>query len=316
MTDAVATSISDGSSGHSIVPRVIILANKDKPPVTEALAELRPWLNQRAKIVAEPDLSLQTSGSSIPLPGSDLAIVLGGDGTLLSQAKHVVGEGIPMLGVNFGKLGFLAEFNVYQLRRHWDAIAANRCRIGKRVMLEVAAFDAQAADCSVDKVDLAHCKFTGTALNEAVVTAGEPFRIIEIELTINPETSHSSSATCAGDGVIVATPSGSTAYNLSAGGPIVSPTTDALCITPICPHSLAFRPIVVHADDCVRLRVVRANPGSHLVIDGHESVALEPNEQIWIRRYPKPLLLVHNPELSYWQMLAKKMHWAAKPQRD
>ena len=316
MTDAIAKTQPQRRSDRTGTPRVILLANKEKSPVIEALTELRPWLSQRAQIVAEPDLAAQSANPPADLPQADLAVVLGGDGTLLSQARYVVDQDIPLLGVNFGKLGFLAEFNVYQLQRHWDTIAMGGCHVSRRVMLEVIAFDAQADDCRVQRLDNERRRFVSTALNEAVVTAGEPFRTVELELTINPESTNSSAAICTGDGMIVSTPSGSTAYNLSAGGPIVSPRTDALCITPICPHSLAFRPIVIHGDDSVRLRVMRANLGTHLVLDGREAVKLEPGEQVFIRRYVKPLLLITNPELTYWQTLANKMHWGAKPRRD
>ena len=298
------------------MPRLIILANLRKNPVIDALKEFRPWLAQRAQIVAEPDLSRPNMDSSLNLPDADLAIVLGGDGTLLGYVRHMVDRQIPMLGVNFGKIGFLAEFNVYQVQRHWEMIVSGVCQVSRRVMLEVMIFGEQADDCCVDRLDTAHRTYMGSALNEAVVTAGEPFRMIELELSINPKPSISDAASCTGDGIIVATPSGSTAYNLSAGGPIVSPSTDAFCITPICPHSLAFRPIVVHADDCVRLRVLRANPGTRLVMDGHLPVKLQSQDQVFIRRYRNPLLLISNPERSYWQMLASKMHWAVKPRRE
>lgn len=296
--------------------RVIILANRDKPPVIAALDELRPWLERHAQIVAEPEQLDPADTSTVNLPNADLGIVLGGDGTLLTLAQHAVIQGIPILGVNFGKLGFLAEFNIHQLQRHWDTIVAGQCRTSQRVMVEVFVLPPQTAGCRVDQLDQQPYTFRAVALNDAVITAGEPFRMIELELTINPGSAPTHAASCFGDGMIVATASGSTAYNLSAGGPIISPGIDALCITPICPHSLAFRPIVINIDEGVRLCVMRANPGTHLMIDGHSPVRINTGDQVYVRRHPKPLLLVHNPELSYWEMLARKMHWAARPRRD
>lgn len=298
----------------SQMTRLILLANKNKAPVIGALDELRPWLCERAEIVAEPELNdLAGPEATADFPPADLAVVLGGDGTLLALAQHAVAHDLPILGVNFGKLGFLAEFNLKELQDHWDAIVADRCRTSQRLVLDVTVYDADAAACWVDRLDKPHRKFRSLALNDAVITAGEPFRMVDLEMAINPSATHHSATTCTGDGIIVSTPSGSTAYNLSAGGPIVSPDIDAVCITPVCPHSLAFRPIVINADDGVCLRVLSANEGTTLVIDGRVRVKLGVGEQVFIRRNDKPLRLIHNPRLNYWKMLAKKMHWAARP---
>jgi NAD+ kinase len=113
----------------------------------------------------------------------------------------------------------------------------------------------------------------------------------------------------------MATPSGSTAYNLSAGGPIISPGIDAICITPLCPHSLAFRPIVVNATSNIWLHIMRANEGTTLVIDGQDSIHIQTGQQFMIRGYEQALNLVQNPDITYWQMLAKKLNWAARPRR-
>ncbi len=294
--------------------RVIILANKAKPPVTGALAQLRPWLEERAEIVAELEAhELDGTADDGAVPRADLGVVLGGDGTMLALARSAVARGLPIVGVNFGKLGFLAEFSLDDLRRHWELVSSGRCRTSQRLVLEVMVFGAGAAPCRVDHIDQSGCKFSALALNDAVVTAGEPFRMIEWELTINPSATQTSVTASAGDGIIIATPSGSTAYNLSAGGPIVSPGSDAMCITPICPHSLAFRPIVISSNDCACVCVKRANEGTTLVIDGRVPIKLNVDEQVFVRRHPKTLTLVHNPDLSYWDMLAKKMHWAARP---
>jgi len=293
------------------------LANKAKAPVAGAVEQLRPWLATRARLVADVELDqLITDSKAAQLPPADLAIVLGGDGTMLSLAQHAAAHDLPILGVNFGKLGFLAEFSLEELQRHWEAIVAGRCRTSRRLMLEARVYQADAEPCLVDQLDTSRCKFTAIGLNDAVITAGEPFRTIDIQLAINPSQEQTSVTNCSGDGMIVSTPSGSTAYNLSAGGPIVSPGIDAFCITPICPHSLAFRPIVVSADDGVCLRILGANVGTALVIDGRISVKIEVGEQVFIRRYAKPLTLIHNPELNYWKMLATKMHWAARPRNN
>ena len=293
--------------------RVLVLANKVKSQVTEALETLRPWLAERARIVAEPDIESLARDEAIELPQADLAMVLGGDGTLLAQARLLIDLEVPLLGVNFGKVGFLAEFTVEDVQRHWDRIAAGKCQISRRLMMEVLTFDSEAADCRVNELDMAHCKAQSLAMNDAVIEAGSPFRMIELELGIDPVSAASSATRFGGDGVIISTPSGSTAYNLAAGGPIVSPGIDALCITPNCPQSLAFRPLVVNADCGIAVRMITANPGSTLVIVGQVSVKLEANDQVFVRRHSRRLSLVTNPSLNYWKTLAKKMRWAVRP---
>ncbi len=293
--------------------RLIILANHAKAQVTEALEELRPWLSERATIAAELAMDkVEDASSALDLPAADMGIVLGGDGTMLALGQHAVERGLPILGVNFGKLGFLAEFSMDDLHQHWETVVSDRCTISKRIMLEVMIHPAGKADLT-DPFDAAACSFRGVALNDAMVTAGEPFRMIDLELAINPSAQQTSTTICTGDGMIVSTASGSTAYNLSAGGPIVSPGVAGMCITPICPHSLAFRSIVVNADDRLCLRVLRPNEGTTLVIDGRVPVKLQEGELVLIRRYSKQLSLINNPRLNYWEMLAKKMHWAARP---
>ncbi|MFW5682770.1 MAG: NAD(+)/NADH kinase [Phycisphaeraceae bacterium] len=303
-------------------PRVIILANKSKPQVTEALASFRPWLAERAEIVAEPDV-YELGEDASDLPEADLGMVLGGDGTVLAQARVLVDLQVPLLGINFGKLGFLAEFSIADVKKHWDRIVGKRCRQSQRMMIRVAAFAPGApefggdnGDPSCDVEAMPEPVFETLAMNDAVVTAGPPYRMIEIELAIEPGVSGTSAVTFSGDGVIVATPSGSTAYNIAAGGPIVSPGIDGMVVSAICPQSLAFRPIVFDANCAVWLLMHRANPGTTLVIDGQKSCSVEPGMQVMIAKHRRTLPLIHNPDLNYWKMLARKMHWAARPRRD
>lgn len=293
-------------------PRLIILANRDKSQVSKALNTFRPWLEEHAQVVAEPDLATLDRRAAHNLPGAELALVLGGDGTILGQARNILDLDLPIVGVNFGKLGFLTEFSIDDVKMHWDLIASGTCRTSERIMISVQAFSKQTKGL-VDPKKLPPTKFDARGLNDAVITAGPPHRMIEIELAVDPSREQASAASLFGDGVIVSTPSGSTAYNLSSGGPIVAPDIDALCITPICPHSIAFRPIVVQADAGICLKLNRANPGTTLVIDGQISVKLEEGEQVFIRRSENPLVLLKNPKLSYWDMLTTKMHWAARP---
>ncbi len=298
-------------------PRVIVLANRLKSPVQAATQSLLPWLESRADVVAVPDLTQFDADAAAELPTADLILVLGGDGTMIGQARQTVALDLPVLGVNFGKLGFLAEFSIDDLHTHWDQLVQSHCHATRRVMIETMVFDPDSADCDIDALDMDHCRFVTHGVNDAVITAGPPFRMIELQLTIDPTTDktrhHDLGTHFTGDGVIVSTATGSTAYNLSAGGPIISPSVDAHCITPICPQSLAFRPLVVAGSSSIALRVLRANAGTTLSIDGQVSIALQRDEQVFIRRSPHTFQLIRNPRVSYWRMLAEKMHWASNP---
>lgn len=294
-------------------PRLILLANHSKPHVVAALADLRPWLGERADVLTEPDLSkLQSVSTDLPEAAqADLALVLGGDGTLLSQARWLADYDVPLVGVNFGKLGFLAEFSPADLKTYWPQITSGGCPSSQRLLIEVLLHRGAGHSWSIQGTQGASSITLG--LNDAVISSGPPFRMIDLELAVDPATPEHRGTLLSGDGVIVATPSGSTAYNLSAGGPIVSPGIEALCITPICAYSLAFRPIVVNASSTVHLRVCRANAGTTLVIDGQELVGLQTGDEVVVRRYGRRLTLLHHPKIDFWQMLAQKMKWAVRP---
>lgn len=281
--------------------KVILIANYAKAHVSEALAAFRPWLRERAEIVADVDVY---DGRSIERRDADLALVFGGDGSMLGMARRAVDLGLPLVGVNFGKLGFLAPFTLDEVIRYWDDLAVGRFEIAQRVMLEVTLRQGEGCDAS----------FESLAMNECVITAGPPFRMIELELVINPREQRHVGTQFSGDGVIVATPTGSTAYNLSAGGPIVAPDVDGLLLTPICPHTLSFRPLVLSSTSELELRLHRANPGTTVVVDGQISTPVSKGCRLTIRTYPQRLRLVMNPRMGYWKTLATKMHWAAQPQ--
>lgn len=304
-------------------PRVLLLCNLSKPMVEEALASFRPWLSECAEIVGEFGTRSACDISPDDLPDADLAMVLGGDGTLLGQARVMVERDIPILGINFGKLGFLAEFSVDDVKKHWDLIASGQARRTERIMLDVAVYPEGSprwgglnGNADAERPTMPEPVFRGTALNDAVIVAGPPYRMVEIELIIEPQWSRLSATTFRGDGVVVSTPSGSTAYNLSAGGPIISPGIDGMCVAPLNPQSLAFRPIVFSGQCDCWMHLHNANEGTALVLDGQASTPLAVGQQIAVTKYAKTLTLIHNPELSYWTMLSHKMHWAASPRRS
>ncbi len=275
--------------------RVILLVDRTRPEVVRALAEIRADIGRCARIVGE----FPTDGA--PLDGelgADLAVVLGGDGTLLSQARRLVEHDLPLVGVNFGRLGFLAEFDPESLRKHASAVFAPDPPLHECMMLQA---DVREADGAV--------LHRGLAINDCVVTAGRPFRMIELALAIDG----ADGPVLTGDGVIVATPVGSTAYNVSAGGPIVDRSLQAMIITPLAAHSLAFRPFVLAPECRIRVAVTRANEGTTLVLDGQVTVGLRSGQTVTIGRHPSRARFVGNPSTSYWRILLEKMRWAAPP---
>src|SRR5439155_25736649 len=240
----------------------------------------------------------------------DAILVVGGDGTLLSTARRLNGKPISMLGVNFGRLGFLASFTPAQFRDHFPKLLENRLPISSRQVIE-ASVCGEHEDCKItDPADVAKKrKWVASALNDAVVSAGAPFRMIELELGADGE----AGIRYFGDGVIVSTPSGSTAYNVSSGGPIISPNVEAMVITPICPHSLSFRPVVISSHSIVNVVAKKVNAGTTLIVDGQATTKLATGDRVIIRRAGYDVRLIENPDAREWRTLAEKLGWGVSP---
>lgn len=228
---------------------------------------------------------------------ADYAVVFGGDGTILSAVHFLGRHNIPVVGVNVGKLGFLAEFSLTELKDSFGRICSDEMEIERRMMLQCAVRRANAEI------------FRSVAINDVVITAGPPFNMLELHMSVSSQ----DLANCVSDGVIVCTPTGSTAYNLSAGGPILEADISAMVITPICPHSLSFRPIVIDADSDLKVRAVRVNAGTAVIVDGRSSSPLEQDDIIDIRKDEGVFLIVNNPKRTKWDTLGEKLRWAEKP---
>lgn len=286
--------------------RLFIVANTEKPHVRPALDELLPWIKQHAEVVGmdtDQKVDLRTVDA-------DVILALGGDGTLLSAARRLHGKQIPLMGVNFGRLGYLASFPPDRFQEHFRELIAGKLPTSSRLMLEASIVDAL-IDCREhDATEVAaKRRKVAVALNDAVITAGPPFHMIELEICMDGD----SGIRYFGDGIIVSTPSGSTAYNVSAGGPIVSPDVPAFCVTPICPHSLSFRPVVISSQTEMVIIASRVNPGTTLFCDGQEADRVQAGDRVIIRRSPSDVKLIENPEARQWRSLAEKLHWAATP---
>lgn len=286
--------------------RVFIVANATKPVVASALEALKSWLMARAVVDG-----IET-GRDQDLAGidADVVLVLGGDGTLLSVVRRLRGRQVPVMGVNFGRLGFLANFTPEHFYEALESHLNEGLPVRHRQMLEASVIPAQThcTWCNDDEI-VRNRRFVATALNDAVVTAGPPFRMIELGLSADSD----EGVRYYGDGIIISTASGSTAYNASAGGPIINPDVESFCITPICPHSLSFRPVVVSSKSTVVVSAVRVNSGTTLFCDGQASTPLSGGERVIIRRNRADVLLVENPREREWRTLAEKLNWATGP---
>jgi len=230
----------------------------------------------------------------------DLLIVLGGDGTLLSVIRRTGEEGVPILGVNLGGLGFLTEITREELFPVLEKVVEGRFRTHDRVALragvvrrgeEVAAF---------------------RVLNDAVINKGALARIIYLKTTINGEYV----ATFRADGLILSTPTGSTAYSLSAGGPIVYPSLETIIITPICPHTLTNRPIIIPDDVVVRVTLESESEEVFLTLDGQEGFPMERGDTVEVQKAPGRVLLIESPYKGYFEVLRTKLGWGESSASD
>ena len=292
------------------LPKLAIFRDLRKQGVSEVIDEFLRFAKGKAEIVASYGIEelKQTCTKDSPsedvkvLKQCDFAIVFGGDGSIISTARNVSKASLPVIGVNVGKLGFLAEFSEAELEDFFPRLKKDDVPIDKRMMLNCRVFNNS-------RPKNQHEKFCSAAINDIYITAGPPFRMIELKILVDGQPL----AGCITDGLIISTPTGSTAYNLSAGGPILSPKIEAVVITPICPHSLSFRPIVINADSKIEVFGVRVNEGTTISIDGQVSLNLSIDDVVSIEKADSDFLIVNNPLRSQWDTLATKLSWAEKP---
>lgn len=274
--------------------RVLVLTRPSRPSVLERVQAVLAELDGTVEVVNVAD----GRDTRRVEPGSaDVAVVFGGDGTFLGAARRLCGAGMPVVGVNMGRMGFLTEFSVDEFRRHSRDILSGRMPLAHLMMLDVRI--CRGADTC----------FTSPAMNEVSVLAGPPFRMIELSVVQEDQ----AISTFLGDGLIVATPTGSTGYTLSAGGPIVEPRVEALTLTPVAAHSLALRPVVLSADETLTITPLRANPGTAASIDGQVSTPLQEGDRVEVRRGPHRLPVVKNPAWPFFRTLSSKLQWGRSP---
>jgi NAD+ kinase len=277
-----------------------IISRPRRSNLSEVVPHLLPWLAERGIHVAYD----QETASSLADPSegrsreqvaaaSDLLLVLGGDGTLLAAARVAAPRGIPILPINMGSLGFLTSFMLEELYPALEDILAGRLTISERVMLHA---ELQRGDKILDKQ---------TVLNEVVINKGALARMIELELSIDRHFVCRYRA----DGLIVASPTGSTAYSLSAGGPIVHPSVESFIITPICPHTLSDRPVVVGDTSIIEVKLSAGTESVFLTLDGQKGIPLQATDRVRVSRAQQLLKLIQTPNKSYFEILRNKLKW-------
>ncbi len=291
------------------VQRVLLVGKYRDPSVLPGLQRLRDFLlTQGIPTFLETQCAADI-GDSLGLPplsfaqanaDTDLVITLGGDGTLLGTARQTAQSGIPILGINQGRLGFLADLSIDQVDKALPPILKGHYQQDLRSILHAELWRGEG------------CLHAGLAINEVLIHKGGGENMIELRVQIDGRFVYAQRA----DGLIIATPTGSTAYAMSAGGPILTPTLAALLLIPVCPHTLTARPLAVADTVEVRARLTASRQPAALSLDSHYSVPLEIGDEIVIRRAPCSARLIHPEEENFFQILRSKLHWAESPGDD
>ncbi len=282
-----------------MIKKIGIISKPRKKDAEPILTELVKWLKGRN---IEPLMDQETAGlidfeSSHKRPDlpalSDFIIVLGGDGTLISVARLIGGRGTPILGVNLGSLGFLTEVTLNEVYPLLEKILAGEMSIDERWTLEA----------SVQRGDKELAKYI--VLNDVVINKGALARMILMETVIDGKYLNTYRA----DGLIISTPTGSTAYSLSTGGPIIHPKVGAIIISPICPHTITNRPIVVREDVMVEVTLRTENEDMLVTLDGQEGYPLHYMDKVVVKKSANVIRLITSPEKDYYEVLRQKLRW-------
>jgi NAD+ kinase len=280
--------------------KIGVIAKGNKPEAIQVVKELVGWLKDRkvecfvdsdiAKAVSHPALDKQE------MPGAvDMVVVLGGDGTLLAAARALQKQEVPILGVNLGGLGFLTEITLAELYPMLEAILHGAYKTDERMLLEARVWrDKKVVD-------------TFTVLNDVVINKGALARIIELETSVD----QAYLTTFRSDGLIISTPTGSTGYSLSAGGPIVYPSLHSIIITPICPHTMTNRPIIVPKEAVINVTLCSMDQEVFLTLDGQVGFKMELHDRVEVKKGEGFVRLIKSPSRGYFEVLRQKLMWGA-----
>jgi NAD+ kinase len=287
--------------------RTVALVGKYQDPgIADAVLEVAAFLRRRGLAVwIEAGTASSFEGGSACGEihdyasigaGCDLVVVLGGDGTMLHAARHLAASGVPLAGVNRGRLGFLTDIARDEVVTRLGEILDGRYKDETRFLLEAEV-------CRGDA-----CLARMLAFNDVVLSKGDTGRLIEFDLFVDGEFVYTQRS----DGMIVSTPTGSTAYSLSANGPILHPTVRCIALVPLAPHALSARPVTLPDSCCVEL-LLHAPHDAGIFFDGHDRFDARPGDRLRIRRFPQAVRLLHPENYSYFAMLREKLHWSASP---
>ena len=287
-------------------PRVIVLGSGDRPNVAAEAERLRPEIEKQAEIVAW-DLHF---GADLAAIHAELAIVLGGDGSILRAAHQMAYRQIPVVGVNLGKLGFLADLSPDDFISVLPEICAGKFRIVEHLMFECRHQRRAAPTAAESAAGGGEWQTVASqlGLNEVAVLAGAPFAMLDVHLYVDAELVTTYSC----DGLIVSTPVGSTAHSLSAGGPILRKDLQAFVISPISPHTLSNRPVVDAAERVYELVVPRPHAGTAAIVDGRLLGSLSPGDRVRVERAKPRFKLVEAPGHGYYRTLREKLGWGGR----
>jgi NAD+ kinase len=283
------------------ISAVGIVAKPNSSAAVTLVPELLRWLNRRGVATRYDYETARYAGSEDGLPresvpeGTQLMIVLGGDGTLLAAARALAGRDIPIFAVNLGGLGFLTAITIDEVFPELERAFRGEHRIAARRMLH----------CELLRQDQVAAEYE--ALNDVVLTKASLARMIDIETHVDAHFV----CTYKADGLIVSTPTGSTAYSLSAGGPIMFPAVDALCLTPICPHTLTNRPVLVPGSSSIQM-IVRSDDSTYLTIDGQIGEPVVHGDRIVCRASPNSVKLIRPPRMLFFDVLRAKLKWGER----
>jgi NAD+ kinase len=287
------------------IKRIGIFVKPHQPDALETLCRVTEWLSKKGiQLVGTPEIEHEQvehqTGCSMAVvneedvaAGVDLILVLGGDGTMIATARMIGDSEVPVIGVNYGGLGYLAEFPIEELFAALESILAGQYKVQKRVMMAVELWRGP------------ELITRNRVLNDVVVNKSALARIIEIEAYLDAQFVNLFRA----DGLIVATPTGSTAYNLSAGGPVIYPSMNAVVITPICPFTLSNRPLVVPDESTIEVRLMTDKEDVALTLDGQVGFPLKAFDRIVIRKSKTTFNLMQPPNRNYFDVLRDKLKW-------
>jgi NAD+ kinase len=276
--------------------KILFLGDKSKKRVRETITELEPLFRKKSHL-SVIDISDEEGIKQI---SADLAFVFGGDGTILSASRKLNEKQIPLIGVHLGKFGFLADLTSREVGKALEIIFSGEYVISQRMMLT----------CKIIRAKQVINETLG--LNDAVVSRTSLSRLISIKLYVNNKTV----TTYSSDGLIVSTPAGSTAHSLSAGGPIVTPDMEAFIITPICPHTLSNRPLVVSGDSTIELEQISESKGVGLTVDGQIYFDVMAGDRVVIEKAEKKLQLIDIQTRTFYDVLREKLNWRGQPAYD